>query len=50
VKKFFMDEWTGEPDHAVINAIGKALKTTVPGVLEELAKRKSNPKEDPQNR
>ena len=43
VKKFFMDEWTGVPDHAVINAIGEALKSTVPGVLEELAKRKINP-------
>ena len=43
VKKFFMDEWTGEPDHPMINTIGKALKSTVPGVLEELSKRKRNP-------
>ena len=49
VKKFFMDEWTGEPDHSVINTIGKALKATVPGIMEELFKRKSNPKEDQQN-
>lgn len=37
VKKFFMDEWTGEPDHSVINTISNALKSTVPGVLEELS-------------
>jgi N-formylglutamate amidohydrolase len=43
VKKFFMDEWTGEPDHAIINAVKKALESTVPGVLEELAKRKELP-------
>jgi N-formylglutamate deformylase len=43
VKKFFMDEWTGIPDHSMIHVIGKALKSTVPGVLEELAKRKQNP-------
>jgi N-formylglutamate deformylase len=43
VKKFFMDEWTGVPDHSIIHAIGKALKSTVPGVLEELEKRKHNP-------
>ncbi len=43
VKKFFMDEWTGEPDHAMINTIGKALRSTVPGILEELSKRKPIP-------
>ena len=37
-KKFFMDEWTGEPDMTLVEAIGDALKSTVPGVLEELAK------------
>jgi N-formylglutamate deformylase len=35
-KKFFMDEWTGRPDRAAIEAIGDALRATVPGVLEEL--------------
>ena len=35
-KKFFMDEWTGEPDAAVVVAITEALRSTVPGVLEEL--------------
>jgi N-formylglutamate deformylase len=37
VKKFFMDEWTGEPDHTVINTISSALKSTLPGVFEELS-------------
>ncbi len=36
VKKFFMDEWTGVPDNALADAVGVALKSTVPGVLEEL--------------
>ncbi len=36
VKKFFMDEWTGEPDPALQTAVGCALQATVPGVLEEL--------------
>jgi N-formylglutamate amidohydrolase len=40
-KKFFMDEWTGMPDHSIINAIGDALKSTLPGIMEELSKRKS---------
>ena len=35
-KKFFMDEWTGEPDVPLVAAIGDALAATVPGVLEEL--------------
>ncbi len=35
-KKFFMDEWTGQPNAGLIEAIGEALATTVPGVLEEL--------------
>lgn len=35
-KKFFMDEWTGAPDRRAINAIGEALKSTVPGILEGL--------------
>lgn len=37
-KKFWMDEWTGEVDEAAAAAIGDALHSTVPGVLEELAK------------
>jgi N-formylglutamate amidohydrolase len=36
VKKFFMDEWTGEPDQALVDAVGKALRATLPGLLAEL--------------
>lgn len=38
-KKFWMDEWTGQPDHAQVAAIGAALASTVAGVLEELNRR-----------
>lgn len=34
-KKFFMDEWTGEPDEKLLSAIGDALQSTVPGTLAE---------------
>ena len=37
-KKFFMDEWSGEPDQSNLEAIGAALAATVPGVLAELKK------------
>ena len=37
-KKFFMNEWTGEPDKVQLDAISQALKSTVAGVVEELAK------------
>jgi hypothetical protein len=37
-KKFFMDEWSGEPNETQLEAIGQALASTVPGVLDELAK------------
>jgi N-formylglutamate deformylase len=39
-KKFFMDEWTGQPDPAgkQLEAIRQALAATVPGVLEALKK------------
>ncbi|MBL7127426.1 MAG: N-formylglutamate amidohydrolase [Ignavibacteria bacterium] len=37
-KKFFMNEWTGEPDKVQLEAIRQALKSTVAGVVEELAK------------
>jgi hypothetical protein len=36
VKKFFMDEWTTQPDLEQLEAIGCALKSTVPGILEAL--------------
>jgi N-formylglutamate deformylase len=35
-KKFFMDEWTGEVDRVMMAAIPEALRSTVPGMLEEL--------------
>ena len=35
-KKFFMDEWTGDSDEEQIDAIQKALRSTVPGLLAEL--------------
>jgi len=37
-KKFFMNEWTGQPDPMHVDAIGRALKSTVWGIHEELAK------------
>jgi len=42
-KKFFMDEWTGEPDTTLVEAIGQALAATVPGVLEELERLRAYP-------
>jgi uncharacterized protein (DUF1810 family)/N-formylglutamate amidohydrolase len=37
VKKFFMNEWTGQPDRKLIAAIGEALQSTVAGILRELS-------------
>ncbi len=37
-KKFFMDEWTGEPDRELLDAIGAAIRSTVAGVTEELGR------------
>jgi hypothetical protein len=36
VKKFYMDEWTGEAEPRLIAAIGKALQRAAAGVLVEL--------------
>jgi N-formylglutamate deformylase len=36
VKKFFMNEWTGEPDIRALRAIRQAIRSTAPGLLEEL--------------
>jgi N-formylglutamate amidohydrolase len=36
VKKFFMDEWSNEVDLVQLDAIRRALESTVPGVLEAL--------------
>jgi N-formylglutamate deformylase len=38
LKKFFMDEWSGELDAEQHAAIGRALAATVPAVLEELGR------------
>ncbi len=35
-KKFFMDEWTGEPNAASVETIGEALRFTAPAVLDAL--------------
>ena len=35
-KKFFMDEWSGEPDPGLVNAIGSAMGWTIDGLLESL--------------
>jgi hypothetical protein len=37
-KKFFMDEWTGEPDRVQVEAIRRALQSTVPGMIGGLRK------------
>ena len=37
-KKFFMDEWSGQPDTKQLAAITAALKSTISGVLEEMHK------------
>lgn len=36
VKKFFMDEWSGEVDATLLTAFGRALASTLDGALEEL--------------
>ncbi|CAN5128595.1 N-formylglutamate amidohydrolase [soil metagenome] len=38
VKKFFMDEWTGIPDKHQLNLVKEALRSTVPGVLNNFQK------------
>lgn len=37
VKKFFMDEWTNQPDLEQLEAISCALESTVPGILEGMS-------------
>ncbi len=36
VKKFFMDEWTGQVDRAQLLAVREALESAAGGVLDEL--------------
>ena len=43
-KKFFMDEWTGEADAQQLRAIREALRSTIPGILEELNTSATKPK------
>ena len=38
VKKFFMNEWTGEVQMEALEALRQAIESTAPGVIEELAK------------
>ena len=35
-KKFFMDEWSGEGDHDLVETIADALQFTIPAVLDSL--------------
>ena len=37
VKKLFMDEWTGAPNPALVEEIGRAIASTIDPVLEALA-------------
>ena len=37
-KKFFMEEWTGQADKSLVDAIQAALASTLPGMREELAR------------
>jgi N-formylglutamate amidohydrolase len=42
LKKFFMDEWTGIPYDSHLTKIGEALKSTIPGIIDELKKSGGN--------
>ncbi len=37
-KKFFMNEWTGQVDQGVLAEITRALRSTLPGIRQELRK------------
>jgi hypothetical protein len=41
-KKFFMDEWTGDPDWQMIDGIEELLESVIPGLLEEISMRGFN--------
>ncbi len=43
VKKFFMNEWTGELEPATYAALMPALRSIVPGLVEELGARRREP-------
>ncbi|MFQ5512979.1 MAG: N-formylglutamate amidohydrolase [Myxococcota bacterium] len=36
IKKFFMNEWTGQPNPAEIQVVTRTLQATLPGLLESL--------------
>ena len=38
-KKTFMDEWTGIANRGLVHAIGAAVQSTLPGLVEGLAHR-----------
>lgn len=40
-KKFFMDEWTGEPDYQQVELINQALRSTIPGLQEVFGSKKT---------
>ncbi|WP_373526344.1 N-formylglutamate amidohydrolase [Nostoc sp.] len=42
VKKFFMNEWTHQPDPRQLDAVHQALHSTVPGILEGLQQMNSS--------
>jgi N-formylglutamate amidohydrolase len=39
IKKFYIDEWSGEADPVHVEEIRRALASTIPGVVEELRRR-----------
>lgn len=41
MKKVFMDEWSGKPDYEAIEAIKSALTATLPGIIEEITKKRT---------
>ncbi len=41
LKKFFMDEWTGQVDQKVYDEITPALRSTLPGIRRELERMRS---------
>lgn len=48
VKKFFMDEWTGDPDWGIINSMTGSFEKLVPVLLEEISLRGFDPQFDKQ--
>ena len=38
IKKIFMNEWTGEVNYEKVDAVKEALRSTIPGIYDELSK------------